>query len=254
MMRDSVRRYFVAFTNVFEGTVAWPYLDIKGLVTIGIGDLIDPIETALALPFVIGDYQATQQEIADGWHEIKGRHELAQQGHMAARKFTKLRLTPQGIETLAFAKLDEMWSHLVKRFPSIEEWPADAQLGVISMSWAMGPSFHFPTFEKAVNGLDFTSAALLCKMDDSHNAGLVPRNAANRTLFANAAQVLAAGLDPDVLHYPDDPRERITERDAGAVLPETEPELPVDIPITQHLDDIAAAAVIAHQNEEDEPT
>ncbi len=253
-MRTSVRRAFVPFTSVFEGVVAWPYLDIKGLVTIAIGNLIDPIETALGLPFVIGDYQATQQEIADGWHEIKGRHELAQQGHLAARKFTKLRLTAEGIETLVYAKLDEMWAHLAKRFPAIEEWPADAQLGVLSMSWAMGPNFRFPAFEHAVNRLDFTEAVLTCGMDDRHNPGLTPRNAANRQLFANAADVIADGLDPDVLHYPDDPRARITERDAGAVLPETEPELPVDIPITQHLDDIAAAAVVAHQNEEDEPT
>src|SRR5207244_2818316 len=48
----SIRDGFLAFSRPLEGRVPWMYLDIKGLVKTGVGNLIDPVGLALKLPFV----------------------------------------------------------------------------------------------------------------------------------------------------------------------------------------------------------
>src|SRR4029453_7562541 len=48
----SIRDGFLAFSRPLEGRVPWMYLDIKGLVTTGVGNLIDPVGLASKLPFV----------------------------------------------------------------------------------------------------------------------------------------------------------------------------------------------------------
>lgn len=63
-MHPSVRHYFVKFNEPIEARIPYMYLDIKGLVTVGVGNLIDverPSDTAnlqkildelIKLPFV----------------------------------------------------------------------------------------------------------------------------------------------------------------------------------------------------------
>ncbi|MGO9893202.1 MAG: hypothetical protein ACLPX8_03180, partial [Bryobacteraceae bacterium] len=93
-------------------------------------------------------------------------------------------------------------------FQDFDTWPADAQLGLLSMAWAMGPGGpgQFPHFSSACKSLDFNAAAAECKMNEAGNPGLIPRNQANFTLFSNAAIVLAGeaqgGLQSSSLYYP----------------------------------------------------
>ena len=54
-IRPSVRAIFWPFTDPLEGVVSTMYLDAIGLVTVARGDLIDPVDAALDLPFVYGD-------------------------------------------------------------------------------------------------------------------------------------------------------------------------------------------------------
>ena len=49
-MRESVRRGFIGFSAPFEGRLHYMYLDVKGLVTTGVGNLIDSVGAAQALP------------------------------------------------------------------------------------------------------------------------------------------------------------------------------------------------------------
>ena len=51
-MYDDVRAAFLSFTTRLEGRVPYMYLDIKGLVTIGVGNLIDPVDLALQVTFL----------------------------------------------------------------------------------------------------------------------------------------------------------------------------------------------------------
>jgi len=174
------------------------YLDILGLVTTGVGNLIDPRPAALKVPFVtLSGAAATLGEIEEEWDTIKGHTELAHAGAGAAKKFCRLRLTQAGIVGLVDGKLTEMVGFLAKRFPELQDWPADAQLAVCSMAWAMGPGFKFPKFQVAVSKKDFSAAALQCDINAAGNPGVIPRNVANRKLFTNAARVIMEELDPE---------------------------------------------------------
>lgn len=259
-MRQAVRDAFVPFTLPLEGAlpgyigITWMYQDVKGLVSTGLGNLIDPISLALGLPFIRpGGAPATRNDIADEWIRVKnlppdarGRT-AAQLGHTYAKAFTALRLTNDGIKQLVARKLGENESVIAATFTAWESWPADAQLATHSMAWACGAGIfspkaglaHWPKLTAALNDLDFRTAAIECFMpEEAKIGGLRPRNRANRILYNNAAIVMAT-LDPDQLFYPAD-------LDAG---PATEPvsrRPPViedfsivhpDVPIRGHEDD-----------------
>lgn len=205
-MRQAVSDAFVAFSAHFEGVCGWMYLDVLGLVTTGIGCLIDPISAAMALPWRNQDGTPTSPAIiAAVWNHIKGLQFAKDFGGYWFERASKIRLTDDGIHQVTMRKLHQFEAVLKGRFLQWEEWPADAQLGVLSMAWAMGPNFHYPKFEAAAKAQDWTACTNECHMNDEHNPGLKPRNLANITLFENAARVVANHLDPEVLHYPNRP-------------------------------------------------
>lgn len=182
------------------------YLDVKGLVTSGIGNLLDPVALALSLPWKHTDgTPATQEEIYAEWGYVKSRKDMAKMGGGAFAKITKLRLSDADIATLVINKAREMEAYLQAHYPTYNQWPADAQLGLLSMAWAMGPAFHFPRFQAAVNRAvpDFNAASQQCLIYDPGNP-IGGRNGANQLLFKNAATVLAHNLDPNTLYYPAD--------------------------------------------------
>ena len=202
-MRDSVRSAFVRFTTAYEGCVPWMYQDVKGLVTVAIGNLIDPIQYAAPLPFVdrVTGALAQRDDIMREWMRVKNDASLARLGHRAAERVTNLRLNAAGIEFVVSRKLDQNDQHLRGRFPYFEEWPACSQLGAHSMAWAAGPSFRFPRLEIALRAEDWATAATECHLNEAGNPGLKPRNVANKVLFLNAARVRDFKLDPDLLAW-----------------------------------------------------
>jgi len=204
-VRDSVRAAFVPFTAPLEGVVPWMYLDVKGLVTVAIGNLIDPIQYALPLPFLHADGRiATRDQIAAEWLRVKHHPLLAKYGHRAAEKVTTLRLDAMGIDLVVSRKLNQNADHLRRRFVEWEEWPACAQLATLSMAWACGPAFRFPMLAAALNSQDWELAAQECHIDETNNPGIVPRNVRNKMLYRNAARVRAFHLDPDALNWETD--------------------------------------------------
>lgn len=215
-MHASVRNYFIKFNDEFEDTIEYMYLDIKGLVTIGVGNLIDVekasdtknlkrvLEELVKLPFVYkqgprvtnASQKASPADIEAEWKLVKGKQELAKQGHKAASKITKLELDNNTITTLALKKADAMEKELKTdpAFKNFDQWPADAQLGLLSMAWALGASkirLQWPNFKAVCLKEDFDGVAKRCHINDIGNPGVTPRNAANRHLFKNAAAVLA---------------------------------------------------------------
>lgn len=195
---DSVKSQFTAFNKTFEGSISYMYLDIKGLVTIGVGNLIDPVSEAVILPFCFKANPAqfaAQSDIQAEWTLLKSKPELAKQGYTACAPLTKLQLNDDAINALIDKRLLQNETILKKSnaFKNFDQWPADAQLGLLSMAWAMGPDFSpsWPKFSAACAKMDFTAAANDCQMNEAGNPGLVPRNKANQQLFINAAKVLA---------------------------------------------------------------
>ena len=205
-MRQSVRQIFPSFSVRFEGRVSWMYLDIKGLVTIGIGNLIDSENVTAQLPFFQkgSGAPASKEAIVAEWRLLKTRQDLAAKGHRACEAITNLRLTDAAIDDLVLQRLELNETILKRTFAEWDSWPADAQLAVLSMAWAMGAGFpaSWPKFTAACKARDFIAARGESQMNDVGNAGLKPRNAANALLLANAASVVDLALDPAELIYP----------------------------------------------------
>lgn len=245
-MKPTVRAAFVTFSEPLEGSLPYLYTDILGLVTTGIGNLVDPVSLAVSLPWVRPDgTPASQAEIVADWQRVKaqncGRYRdpagcawhgtsaicLAHQGHRAARSVTTIRLTPEGVQEVVARKLEQNDLLLLRRFPEMESWPADAQLATHSMAWACGPAFNFPRLAEALRALDFRGACIHCTISEAGNPGIVPRNAMNRRLYLNAARVVEWKLDPEELHWPTD------LEDAAPTEPELPAAEPVDEPVQE---------------------
>lgn len=215
-MHPIVLEKWRGFNTPLEGLIPYMYQDIKGLITIGMGNLIDPVSTAIGLPFkkrhkagvTNPGAPATREEIEAEWALIKGKPELAKKGYRACNALCMLEIDEPGIDKLIRKRLAANDAYLKKAFDQLETWPADAQMALHSMSWAMGPAFSkkWVGFSKACRAMDFVAAGENCRMKEAGNPGIIPRNKANKTLFNNADAVLAGEADGfyqrDVLYYP----------------------------------------------------
>jgi len=190
-MRQSVIEIFPSFTERLEGKVPWMYLDILGLVTTGLGCLIDPVTLATGLLWKTKRGEmATVSEIVAEWHTVKEMTTLAKLGHRVAERYTRLRLTDEGVAELAKRRLDMNEDYLRKVWPKWDEFPADAQIAIMSMAWAMGAGFvkKFKLFTAAVANGDWLGAQKNCHINETGNAGIVPRNKLNKRLFLDAVK------------------------------------------------------------------
>jgi GH24 family phage-related lysozyme (muramidase) len=257
VLYQSVQEAFIPFSTRFEGRVTHMYLDVKGLVTVGIGNLIDPVDLALALPFVHkqDESPATQDEIRAEWESLKAdKDELAKAGWTACTPRTQLKLTDQDLDALVLSKAAQFEATLrstTPEFASFDSWPADAQLGVLSMAWAMGPAFGngWPNFRAAVATGDWDGAAANCRMAEAGNPGLVPRNDANEQLFHNASNAVQQALDFSILQY-QPPRRTIKAGASGPDVTYLQERLAANgqaIDVTGSFDAATITAVIAFQ-------
>jgi hypothetical protein len=191
-MQSAVRSVWREFNEPLEGLTDWMYLDVKGLVTTGMGNLIDPVEAALGLTWRTADQTITTPDVVQNeWNQIKSDLRLVHLGAQAARRVATLHLSDADIEALILDKLDHDEAILKANpaFADFDDWPADAQLGLLSMGWAMGPGFgpRFPHFSCACAAGDFATAAQDCAISTAGNPGVAARNAANRQAFLFAA-------------------------------------------------------------------
>jgi hypothetical protein len=133
---------------------------------------------------------ATRAEIEAEWRKIKTNTQLAQRGWRAADALCLLELDAMAINTLIAAKLSANEAILKRSHPQFDQWPVDAQMGIHSMAWSMGPSFGFPNFRAACNRWDFAAAAKECAINAPGDAAVAKRNAADAAMFRNADAVM----------------------------------------------------------------
>jgi hypothetical protein len=225
-MHDSVRDIWIAFNEPLEARLDFMYLDVRGLATTGLGNLIDatklrrnepprpPTDAERADSWVIArrlrwltaaDELATDDQIDAEWDQIRARLEQAKRGGGTFRQFATLHLPDDEIDRLVFDKLDEMEGTLRRRkpFADFDLLPADAQLGLLSMAWGMGPMFNFPNFQGHVAAGRWDDAATECRFNPDKGTIRI-RNDRNQQLFRNAGIVVDAGLDPSNLLWSGD--------------------------------------------------
>lgn len=233
-MRSVVCDAWLTFTEPLEGGVPCFYDDMRstpehphGIVTIAYGNAIFTPSEAAALPMVHPDGTfATSAEKIAAWRVVHDDPNAAHQGWRYAARLSPLRLTRAGMGALAMARLESNDRILLAHLPDWESYPACVQLAMHSLAWACGANAHFPELFQAVTDRDFSrteiqlhdgqqvtvcigGAELQIHMNEwtpegTHNAGLVPRNIANKILMRNAQRVEAFHLDPDLLDWTHD--------------------------------------------------
>jgi GH24 family phage-related lysozyme (muramidase) len=212
----SVANSFVSWSTPLEGMTDYPYTDAEGLVTVGMGNLIDavapgqkmhvncghgtsvpcgmatPTAKALALPWA-GDIHADWARIKAAWPGVQST---------ACKGITSARLPKSAVSSIILGQLKNNESAIMAGLPNFAEAPADAQLAAHSMAWAMGPGFakSWTQFRNAFNAGDYATAAAQSHM---RGVGIDMRNLANKLLLINAAAVKASGANFDHLYYID---------------------------------------------------
>lgn len=215
-MRSVVRQAFREFNRALEDLVPHMYVDAKGLVTVGIGNKIDPLrENIINLgwrwrakrnvgsPLTPLEPAEKVAIVPAEWLQLKTQSAaLAGKGRAGADPLTFVELPVSEIDKLVATQLaaDEFKLKQEVFFGHFEFWPADAQLGILSMSYALGAALlGFDRFREACFLFDFAAAAEECIMQ---GPGLQQRNANNQRLFRNAAVVVRFEYDRNRLFFP----------------------------------------------------
>lgn len=207
-MYPSVQAAFCPFTESHESRVPYLYLDLFRLVTTALGCKVDSIAEVQRLDFLKPDGKhASQFEIMAAWRRVKNDKDLdPKQGGAQYAALTDIRITPECQQILIDQRIRSTEATVKTYFPGWATLPADAQLLIMSMAWAMGPHFpaaKFPKFTTAVNADEWQTAAAECQMDETdQNDSFKKRNAANLSMAKNSAIVVAQQIDRSVLQWP----------------------------------------------------
>lgn len=196
-MHPSVEAVFYDFSKRFEGEIDHMYLDIKGLVTTGVGNLIDSIQSCIFFPWRVRSTHelATRAEITCEWTRIKSMKHLAKAGARAARHECYLYLDSASIDSLVVQRALSNERIMKTFFPKFSDYPVDAQLAMHSMAWAIGAGWSkkFPRCARSILDHDWMAAASECNINSTGNPGVIPRNKANQKLFRAAAVTTLPG-------------------------------------------------------------
>jgi hypothetical protein len=231
-LKRAVVEQLPAIFGRWEGPgLPFMYPDVKGIVTTGTGNALFSVEAAQALPWENPDgTRASPATIAAAYQTVKAAWPGVQS--VASARLTNIRLPPSALADLVRRTIAQMWGALCLQFRGCQDWPADAQLALLSVSWAWGAYFlrvwdGIPPNPAAVAGAfvpspgygygskfrellgappEFGLAAGIVgdasAGEEKRNPGIVPRDHGTVLMLQNAAAVLAAGSDPEVLHYP----------------------------------------------------
>jgi hypothetical protein len=213
-MHAAAQAAWQTFITKDEGNIPYMYLDTKMLITVGIGNLIDPVSQALTLPFQFKANNAagapvgraaTRQEIEKEWLSLKNHASktmLARNGHTSCARLTSLELTAATRQRLFDRVTAEHETQLVTYFPDFAKWPADAQLGLMAMAWGLGKYFpgKWPKFTAACKKEDFDTASAESRI----SSWRAERNESSVRFFSNAARVVGNpnAYDRTKVYYP----------------------------------------------------
>ena len=205
LIRPAVLAEWRALSEPLEGRVPHMYLDVKGLVTCGVGNWLATPSAAVRLPWRLleGGGLALPSEIAAEWRRVAALEAARTPNYYASR--TTLRLDDETIDELVFDTLYDNAAILAQRWPAWPSFPADAQLALLSLAWAVGPGLNgWPKLCDAVARRDWLTAADESHIREDGNPGVAPRNRHQKRSLVNAAIVDACPGEtpPDVLWWP----------------------------------------------------
>lgn len=207
-MHASVLPALRGFLGTYEGVCDFMYLDTRGLVTTGIGNLIDPKPLARSYQWLRNsDGQvATAAQVDAEWDQIKARQEHRNRGGRFYRQFATLQLSAGEIERIFRRKAQQFDTSLQGIFPQWASYPADAQLAMLCHAWALGTGrlrSGWPSYTAACARRDWRTAARECAWRGMN----AQRKRAMEQMFLNAANLEEANrqgfhYDLTQVYYP----------------------------------------------------
>jgi GH24 family phage-related lysozyme (muramidase) len=154
----------VAQLQIFEGVIPWMYLDTRGFVTVGVGELLAAVGRAQALPFIDSNGNpVTTDVILAEFNRVlalaKGQAAGAYQTNGSPT------LSASSISNLLMAHVQYFDGQLSARFANYAAFPDAAKLGLLDMIYNLGPQGLFggyPTFMSDVTNGNWAGAAAQC--------------------------------------------------------------------------------------------
>lgn len=159
----SLLSLLIADLERWEGKYRHLYLDTKGLVTTGIGNLVRTPEDAVGLGLVLGGVAATPAQARDAWAAVK-----RMQPGLRARSYevaSPLRLTEEAVDQLVARRLnDEFVPGLRRLWPSFDAFPVQAKSALVDMAYNCGLSglAKFTHLGADVQRQDWVAASSSC--------------------------------------------------------------------------------------------
>jgi hypothetical protein len=180
---DCLRRCWAAVNTPLEGCEPSFYLDQDGLVTIAIGNAVESLAAALALPLLTpSGAPASAGQIEDDYRRVR-----AMPPDLVAARYrapTGLHLDAAGISLLVDRQLDANHAVLVAFWPNLLDYPIAAVAALHLLAWAVGPGASasgltgasWPNLHNAVAARRWDLAAIVGWLRVLGNPGVAPRN------------------------------------------------------------------------------
>lgn len=186
-----------------EGWTLFPYTDAIGLLTVGMGNMIDASRgvDGAGLPWTIGGAPAGRAAAQAQLDAVKAAWPGVQS--LACSGLSSIRLTDADVLSLIDRQIAANEIELRKSFPGWDTFPADGQAALMSKAWAMGPGFvpayGFHRFAALVNAGQWKAA-----IPEGHyrGAGTAGRQKQEDVAMLNADAVVNGGGSPDTLYWP----------------------------------------------------
>jgi hypothetical protein len=197
------------------------YTDVKGIVTCATGNALFSAADADALSWYhpSDGTPCTKAEVDAAYAVVKAAWPAVQS--TACAKLTTIRLTAAAITGLIDRTIAQDWGYLLAQYPGCDAFPADAQLMLLSSSWAWGSYFanvwdkigklpsgvgYGTAFKTLMAQAAFIEASGIVREASAHeekiNPGIVPRDLAEVLMLQNANAVAIAKDDVTKLWYP----------------------------------------------------
>lgn len=177
LLRPEVVAGWCAWTARFEGRISWMYLDVRALVTCGLGCLLATPEEAQRLAWRHdGGELATAEAIRSEWWAVAAM--LPGRPASYYREAGALHLTEDEIDRVALERLDRNAAVVARALPELADWPAEVQMLAMSHAWALGAGWpaKWPKLVAALRAGDWQAAANECRISEAGNPGVRARN------------------------------------------------------------------------------
>lgn len=207
-MYPSVAQAFRPLSGRLEGIFDTMYPDIYGLVTTGLGNLIDASANKALLPWSpalmwtwrdrLTGQPVSEAEVVREWERMKNNPDLMEAGVGRKRAAARLYLDQGEVDRLFNWRLHADEQILRRRFPGWDdEFPADAQMATLLVAWAAGAGFAWPNTVAAIQARDWAAAsqhARSRKMNQNRNDAITGH-------FLAAQMVKTEGRPRDSLYF-----------------------------------------------------